>query len=107
MGPSRRDDTPRDIGFTLRVGGRMSPIVARQNWDCYMVQGREVRLRPEHGLMMQGFTESTEDGLNWFPDNVNESQAMKLLGNSVAVPAVREYAAVIFDALRAAGINPR
>lgn len=101
------DDTRRDIGFTLRVGGRMSPIGARQNWDCYWVNGEEMRLLPKHGLMMQGFTRSIEDGANWFPEGVSEVQAMKLLGNSVAVPAVRDYAEVIFRSLRAANISPR
>jgi DNA (cytosine-5)-methyltransferase 1 len=100
MGPSADVRKRRDIGFTLRVGGRMSPIEARQNWDCYMVNGKETRLQPVHGLMMQGFTDSCESGEDWFPEIVNDVQAMKLLGNSVAVPAIRDYARVIFDALR-------
>lgn len=102
MGPSSQANKRRDIGFTLRVGGRMSPIDSRQNWDCYLVDGKPERLKPAHGLMMQGFTESIEDGESWFPDSVNEVQAMKLLGNSVAVPAIRDYAKVIFMALRTA-----
>ncbi len=100
------DPTPREIGFTLRVGGRMSPIVSKQNWDCYWVDGCEVRLQPVHGLMMQGFTDSVENGRDWFPESVNDVQAMKLLGNSVAVPAIRDYARVIFKSLLAAGTSP-
>jgi DNA (cytosine-5)-methyltransferase 1 len=34
-----------------------------------------------------------------FPETVSESAAMKQLGNSVAVPAIRAYANAIFKAL--------
>jgi len=107
MKSSDGDGAKRDIGFTLRVGGRMSPISAKQNWDCYWVNGKEVRLLPVHGLMMQGFTKSISDGKDWFPNEVSEAQAMKLLGNSVAVPAIRDYAEVIFDSLRFAQVKPK
>jgi len=72
----------RDIGLTLRVGGGRSPINDRRNWDGYIVDGKEVRLNPIHGLEMMGFPKSYK-----FP--VNKNQAMKQLGNSVAVNAVR------------------
>ena len=72
----------REIGFTLRVGGRGSKIDDRRNWDSYRVNGEVVRIGPTEGLKMQGF-----------PDNfilpVSETQAMKQLGNSVAVDAVK------------------
>lgn len=105
-GSGKGAPTTRDIGFTLRVGGRMSPIKAKQNWDCYWVDGKETRLTPAHGLMMQGFTDSLAAGNGWFPASVNDTQAMKLLGNSVAVPAIRDYASVILGALHAAGTCP-
>ena len=73
----------RDIGFTLRVGGRSSPIDDRRNWDGYIVDGTEVRLKPEHGLKMQGFPKNF-----YLADSISKS--MKLLGNSVAVPVVRK-----------------
>ena len=72
----------RDIGLTLRVGGGRSPIDDRRNWDGYIVDGKEVRLSPKQGLEMMGFPKSYK-----FP--VNNSQAMKQLGNSVAVNAVQ------------------
>ena len=72
----------RDIGLTLRVGGARSPINDRRNWDGYIVDGREVRLEPNHGLEMMGFPKTYK-----FP--VNNNQAMKQLGNSVAVNAVK------------------
>ena len=71
----------REIGFTLRVGGRGSNINDRRNWDSYLVDGEVVRIGPKEGKRLQGFPDSFE-----FP--VCESQAMKQLGNSVAVPAV-------------------
>lgn len=68
----------REIGFTLRVGGRHSPINDRHNWDGYIVDNKEVRLNTEQAKKMQGFPE-------YFKFNkVSENQAMKQLGNSVS-----------------------
>lgn len=72
---------PRDIGFTLRVGGRSSPISDRRNWDGYIVDGKEKRLTPKEGLKMMGFPSS-------FIFPVSNVAAMKQLGNSVAVPVI-------------------
>tara|TARA_B100000073_G_scaffold248047_1_gene208359 strand:- start:786 stop:1727 length:942 start_codon:yes stop_codon:yes gene_type:complete len=72
----------REIGFTLRVGGRGSNINDRRNWDAYRVDNEIVRLGVEEGKKMMGLPNSFE-----FP--VPKTQAMKQLGNSVAVNAVR------------------
>lgn len=85
----------RDIGFTLRVGGKQSPIDDRRNWDGYWVDNEPRRLSPREGLLMQGFNEELE-----FPADVSQSDRMKQLGNSVAVPAVQDYAEAIFCAFR-------
>lgn len=82
----------RDIGFTLRVGGKGSSITDRRNWDSYLVDGKVKRLSPKEGKKMQGF-----------PDNfvfpVTDNQAMKQLGNSVAIYAIQDYAKKIIEAL--------
>lgn len=75
----------RDIGFTLRVGGRGSGIDDRRNWEFYRVDGEVRRLGVEEGKLLQGFPKSYE-----FP--VSERQAMKQLGNSVAIPAIQATA---------------
>lgn len=75
----------RDIGLTLRVGGRGSPIHDRRNWDGYRVNGEVRRLTPKEGKRMQGFPDDFH-----FP--VTDVQAMKQLGNSVAVPVVQNIA---------------
>jgi len=72
----------RDVGFTLRVGGRGSDITDRRNWDSYLVDGVVKRLGPDEGKLMQGFPDDFE-----FP--VTNVQAMKQLGNSVAVDAIK------------------
>ena len=72
----------RNIGFTLRVGGKGSPIDDRRNWDGYIVDGKERRIGIKEGKRMQGFPDTFE-----FP--VSKIQAMKQLGNSVAVPAIQ------------------
>ena len=73
----------RTIGFTLRVGGARSSIDDRRNWDGYVVDNKVVRVNPRQGLEMMGFPKSFK-----FP--VTDNQAMKQLGNSVAVNVVKE-----------------
>ena len=53
------------------------------------------RLTPKEGKKMQGFPDDFS-----FP--VPNSQAMKQLGNSVAVCAIQDYAIQILDALNKA-----
>jgi DNA (cytosine-5)-methyltransferase 1 len=84
----------RDIGFTLRVGGKSSPIDDRRNWDGYRVNGRVRRLTPDEAKLMNGFPARFR-----FPKEVPDSEAMKQLGNSVAVDAVKDYASRIIEAL--------
>jgi DNA (cytosine-5)-methyltransferase 1 len=83
----------RKIGFTLRVGGRGSRIDDRRNWDSYLVNGKIRRICPKEGKRMQGFPDDFE-----FP--VSEVQAMKQLGNSVAVPAIQAVAVEIVKELQ-------
>lgn len=75
----------REIGFTLRVGGRGSNINDRRNWDSYLVDDQVKKIMPEQGKIMQGFPVDFE-----FP--VPSSQAMKQIGNSVAVDAISKCA---------------
>lgn len=78
----------KSIGYTLRVGGKGSGINDRRNWDTYIVNGRQIKLNSEAGKKMQGFPSNF-----CFP--VSETQALKQLGNSVAVTAVRATASQI------------
>ncbi len=78
----------RKIGFTLRVGGGRSPIDDRRNWDGYIVNNKIVRIKPSQGLQMMGFPKN-------FKMPVSDNQAMKQLGNSVAVSVVRAVASEI------------
>lgn len=83
----------KTVGYTLRVGGRGSGLADRRNWDTYLVDGEVRRLSPKEGLRMQGFPDNFE-----FP--VSETQAMKQLGNSVAVPAIQATANEIMKRLK-------
>jgi len=80
----------REIGFTLRVGGAGSNINDRRNWDSYLVNDKVVRIQPQHALKIQGFPDDFK-----LPDSRNE--AMKQLGNSVAVDAVRACASSLIE----------
>ena len=85
----------KEIGYTLRVGGRGSNINDRRNWDSYRVDGKIVRIGEKEGLKMQGFPEWFE-----FPNDLSNAQAMKQLGNSVAVPAIQAVAEQIIKTLK-------
>jgi DNA (cytosine-5)-methyltransferase 1 len=82
----------REVGYTLRVGGRGSGLHDRRNWDAYLVDGEERRLSSKEGKEMMGFPSNYK-----FP--VSEVQALKQLGNSVAVDAVEATAKSILKYL--------
>ena len=83
----------RKIGFTLRVGGGKSPIDDRRNWDGYIIDKKVVRINSKQGLEMMGFPKS-------FKMPVSENQAMKQLGNSVAVNVVKAIGIEIVSHLK-------
>jgi DNA (cytosine-5)-methyltransferase 1 len=83
----------RDIGFTLRVGGRGSKIHDRRNWEFYNVDGEVKRVTSVEAKIMQGYP-------NKFKLPKSETQAMKQLGNTVAVNAVKEVGISILDYLK-------
>jgi len=45
----------KPTAYTIRCGGRRSPINDKHNWDGYFVDGEEYRLSVEDGLRLQGF----------------------------------------------------
>jgi len=92
MSDVMKGEVDREIGYTLRVGGKRSPIDDRRNWDGYIVDGEVRRLTPSEGKKMQGFPASFK-----FP--VSDSEALKQLGNSVAITAIQDYASVIVEVL--------
>jgi DNA (cytosine-5)-methyltransferase 1 len=65
----------KDIAYTLRCGGRRSPIDDRHNWDGYWVDDKEYRLTIEDGLKLQGF-----DSYN-FTGKTGEK--WKMIGNTI------------------------
>lgn len=83
----------KDIGFTLRVGGRGSKFGDRRNWEFYSVDGQIKRLGVVEGKKMMGLPDAFH-----FP--VSPVQAMKQLGNSVAVDAIHAVAQNIINFLQ-------
>jgi DNA (cytosine-5)-methyltransferase 1 len=45
----------KDVAYTIRCGGRQSPINDRHNWDGYLVDDKEYRLTIDDALKLQGF----------------------------------------------------
>ena len=65
----------KDVAYTLRCGGKCSPINDRHNWDGYWVDGKEYRLTIEDGLKLQGFADYNLTG--------TKSEQWKMLGNTI------------------------
>lgn len=82
----------KEIGFTLRVGGKGSTIDDRRNWEFYRVDGEIKRIGIDESKKMMAFPESYH-----FP--VSKTQAMKQLGNSVCVEVVRQVANSVINYL--------
>jgi DNA (cytosine-5)-methyltransferase 1 len=75
----------KQVGFTLRVGGKGSKIDDRRNWEFYRVNGEVKRIGLVEAKRMMTFPDDFQ-----FP--VSKTQAMKQLGNSVCVEVVRQVA---------------
>lgn len=84
---------PKDIGFTLRVGGKASGIHDKRNWDAYLVNGQVRMITSKEGKKMMGFPDD-------FVFPVSEGQALKQLGNSVAIDPIRLTAENILKVLQ-------
>lgn len=81
------------VGYTIRVGGRSSGINDRRNWDSYLVDGNVRQITSQEAKKMMGFPDDFA-----FPGT--EVQAMKQLGNSVAVNPVKITAHKIVEILQ-------
>ena len=86
---------PDVIGRTLRVGGRGSPHGNRHNWDSYTGTDKSILvIGPKEGLKIMGFPKDFK-----FPVNLSNTQRLKQLGNSVAIPVIRAVASEIIKVL--------
>jgi DNA (cytosine-5)-methyltransferase 1 len=66
----------KKTAYTIRCGGKNSPIDDKHNWDGYIVDGKEYRLTKEDCLKIQGFnTDFTLCG--------NNKDQWKQLGNTI------------------------
>ena len=65
----------KDIAYTLRCGGKHSPINDRHNWDGYWVDDKEYRLTVDDGLKLQGFNDYDFIG--------KDNEKWKMLGNTI------------------------
>jgi len=65
----------KDTAYTLRCGGKHSPIDDRHNWDGYWVDDKEYRLTIDDGLKLQGFHDYNFIG--------KKTDKWKMLGNTI------------------------
>jgi DNA (cytosine-5)-methyltransferase 1 len=61
--------------YTIRCGGKNSPLDDKHNWDGYIVDGNEYRLTIEDCLKLQGFENFEVMG--------STTQKYKQLGNTI------------------------
>ena len=66
----------KKIAYTIRCGGKNSPIDDKHNWDGYIVDGKEYRLTKEDCLKIQGFSSE-------FKLCGNNKDQWKQLGNTI------------------------
>ncbi len=66
----------KEFAYTIRCGGRKSPINDRHNWDGYLVDGKEYRLTIEDCLQIQGYDKN-------FMLCGTQSDKWKQLGNTI------------------------
>lgn len=66
----------KKIAYTIRCGGKNSPIDDKHNWDGYMVDGKEYRLTIDDCLKIQGFDSN-------FKLCGNTKDKWKQLGNTI------------------------
>jgi DNA (cytosine-5)-methyltransferase 1 len=65
----------KETAYTIRCGGKNSPINDKHNWDGYIVDDEEYRLTKEDCLKLQGFDDFRLCG--------NEKSQWKQLGNTI------------------------
>ena len=66
----------KKTAYTIRCGGKNSPINDKHNWDGYIVDGNEYRLTIEDCLKLQGFNAN-------FVLNGTNKEKWKQLGNTI------------------------
>jgi DNA (cytosine-5)-methyltransferase 1 len=66
----------KKIAYTIRCGGKNSPIDDKHNWDGYIVDGEEYRLTIDDCLKLQGFHHD-------FKLCGNNTNQWKQLGNTI------------------------
>jgi DNA (cytosine-5)-methyltransferase 1 len=65
----------KNIAYTIRCGGKNSPINDRHNWDGYFVDDKEYRLTIKDALKLQGFYSYKLLG--------SKNEKWKMLGNTI------------------------
>lgn len=66
----------KEIAYTIRCGGRRSPINDKHNWDGYIVNKDEYRLTISDCLKLQGFD-------NFTFGECSETEQWRMLGNTI------------------------
>ena len=71
-----RKNFEKKCAYTIRCGGKGSPINDRHNWDGYLVDGEEYRLTIDDAKKLQGFDDN-------FIMTTKPKDAWRHLGNTI------------------------
>lgn len=66
----------KETAYTIRCGGRNSPINGKHNWDGYLIDNQEYRLTLEDCLKLQGFDKN-------FKLVGSQKEKWKMVGNTI------------------------
>lgn len=82
----------KKTAYTIRCGGRSSPINDKHNWDGYLVNGVEYRLSVQDCLKLQGFDNFELKG--------STTQQYQLLGNTIPTNLTRLLGLKVMEILQ-------
>ena len=89
----------KKIAYTIRCGGKHSPIDDKHNWDGYMVNGKEYRLSIDDAKLLQGFD-------NKFQLIGSDADKWKRLGNTIPTIFTKMIGENIKQAIKLDGVKP-
>ena len=69
----------KDTAYTIRCGGKRSPIRDKHNWDGYIVDGEEYRLSIQDAKKLQGF----DDDFYLSEEKKDKKNTWRYLGNTI------------------------
>jgi DNA (cytosine-5)-methyltransferase 1 len=85
----------KQIGYTIRIGGRKSKIGNKHNWDGYLINNSPYYLSASDCMRLMGFSNSDYKKLS--QAGIIDSAICKVAGNSVVVDVLEHIFRSLFN----------